>query len=191
MKTKAVLVAAAAVALMAAAAVRTGTVRRAAYLPNVVVETQDGNRVRFYDDLVRNKIVLINFMFTRCPNQCPLTTANLVEVADRLGDRLGREVRIISLTLDPAGDTPDVLRAYARRYGTKPGWYFVTGRPRDLEAIRRRLGDRDTSVDLNSHTGLLVYGDDATGQWAAMPALAQPNAIVRNVRPLFERHRGN
>lgn len=178
-------------ATAAAATIRPPARRAPAPLPNVVVETQDGRRVRFYDDLVRDRVVLINFMFTRCTNQCPLTTANLEQVADRLGERLGRDVRIISVTLDPEGDTPDVLRAYARQHGDRRGWYFVTGRPEDLTAIRRRLGDRDDTVDLGRHTGTLVYGDAATGQWAAMPALAQPQAIVRNVRPLIDRNRGD
>ena len=176
--------------LVLAAAAATGGTHAAlanTYLPNVVVQTQDGARVRFYEDLIKDKVVLINFMFTSCTNQCPRTTANLVKVAEQLGDRLGRDVRMISVTLDPATDTPAVLRNYSHRYGTKPGWYFVTGRQKDIDAIRTRLGMRDDTTDLMQHTGMLVYGNDATGQWAATPALAQPRAIVRSVMPLLQR----
>src|SRR5437763_6437786 len=176
--------------LMLAAAAATGGTHAAlanTSLPNVVVQTQDGARVRFSEDLIRDKVVLINFMFTSCTNQCPRTTANLVKVEEQLGDRLGRDVRMISVTLDPATDTPAVLRDYARRYGTKPGWYFVTGRQKDIDAIRQRLGMREDTNDLMQHTGMLVYGNDATRQWAATPAFAQPRAIVRSVMLLMHR----
>jgi len=187
-RTKDAWVAAASLVLAAAAA--TGGTHAAlanTYLPNVVVRTQDGARVRFYEDLIKDKVVLINFMFTSCPNQCPRTTANLAKVAEQLGDRLGRDVRLISVTLDPATDTPDVLKDYSHRYGTKPGWYFVTGRQKDIDAIRRRLGVREDTNDLMQHTGMLIYGNDAREKWAAMPALAQPKAIVRSVMPLIQR----
>ena len=176
--------------LVLAAAAATGGTHAAlanTYLPNVVVQTQDGARVRFYEDLIKDKVVLINFMFTSCTNQCPRTTANLVKVAEQFGDRLGRDVRMISITLDPATDTPAVLSDYSRRYGTKSGWYFVTGRQKDIDVIRHRLGMREDTTDLMQHTGMLIYGNDAAGQWAATPALAQPKAIVRSVMPLIPR----
>src|SRR5213593_551358 len=86
------------------------------YFPNVVFRTQDGARVRFYDDLIKGKVVLINFFFTSCTSICPRTTDNLAKVEEALGDRLGRDVRMISITVDPTTDTPDVLRKYALRY---------------------------------------------------------------------------
>jgi protein SCO1/2 len=161
-----------------------GRLRTATGFPNVVLHTQDGTRVRFYDDLIKGKVVLINFMFTTCTSQCPLTTANLVKVEEQLGDRLGREVLMISVTVDPATDTPDVLKKYSRRYGTRPGWYFLTGKQKDVDLIRRRLGGFDDGADKTQHTGVLVYGNDATGQWAATPALGQAKTIVRSVMRL-------
>lgn len=157
------------------------------YIPNVVVQTQEGTRVRFYDDLVKGKVVLINFMFTTCTSQCPLTTANLVKVEEMLGERLGRDVQMISITVDAATDTADVLKKYSRRFGTKPGWYFVTGRQKDVDLIRQRLGVLEDGVDKTRHTGILVYGNEKTGQWAATPAMAQPTAIVRSVLRLVSR----
>jgi protein SCO1 len=151
---------------------------------NVRVQTQDGNRVRFYDDLVKGQVVLINFMFTTCTSECPRTTANLVKVQDVLGDRLGRDVRMISVTVDAATDTPSALKKYSARYGTKPGWYFVTGRQRDVDLIRQRLGVLDGTTNKAQHTGMLVYGNEESGQWAATPAMAQPNAIARSVMRL-------
>ena len=88
--------------------------RTAADFPNVILQTQEGTRVRFYDDLIKGKVVLVNFMFTSCTSQCPLATANLVKVEEALGERLGRDVVMISVTVDPATDTPDVLKKYSR-----------------------------------------------------------------------------
>lgn len=158
----------------------------AGHFPNVVLWTHEGTRVRFYDDLIKGRVVMINFMFTSCRSQCPLTTPNLVKVEEALGDHLGRNVRMISITVDPATDTPEVLKQFSVRYGTKPGWYFVTGKQRDVDLIRRRLGVLDDAVDKTQHTGLLVYGNESTGQWAATPAMAQPKAIVRSVMRLVD-----
>ena len=160
-------------------------------LPNVIVQTQDGKRVRFYDDLIKGKVVLINFMFTSCTTQCPLTTANLVKVEEALGEDLGRDVAMISITVDPAVDTPAVLKRYSQRYHTKAGWYFVTGSGKDIDLIRRRLGGLDNTGDKTQHTGIVIYGNETTGQWAATPAMAQPKAIVRSVMRLVHRQSSN
>jgi len=154
---------------------------QAQHFPNVALRTQDGTSVHFYDDLVKGKVVLINFMFTTCTSICPRTTANLVKVEEILGEHLGRDVRIISVSVDPATDTPEVLRKYAASHGTKPGWYFVTGKQTDIDLIRRKLGAYDDDGDKTQHSGVLIYGNEATGQWAATPALADPNTIARSV----------
>jgi protein SCO1/2 len=149
------------------------------------VTTHDGTRVRFYEDLVKGKVVLINFMFTTCTSVCPRATDNLSKVASGLGDRLERDVRIISVTVDPQRDTPRVLKHYAARHGTGAGWYFVTGPRKDIDLIRRRLGvssDGDAKAD---HTGMVVYGNDRTGQWAATPVMARPKAILLGVTGLL------
>ena len=158
-----------------------------AYFPNVVLQTQDGARVHFFDDLVKGKVVVINFMFTSCKTFCSRATANLVKVEEALGDHLGRDVRMISLTVDPAIDTPEVLKKYSVRYGTKPGWYFVTGSQKDIDAIRKRLGAFGDGGDKEAHTGMLVYGNERFGQWESMPALARPKTIVTSIVALLAR----
>jgi protein SCO1/2 len=176
-------------ALVLALLAVTADVRAAAPLesfPNVELRTQDGTRVRFYDDLIKGKVVLINFFFTTCTSICPRTTANLVKVEDALGERLGRDVVMISITVDPDTDTPAVLGKYALRYRTKPGWSFVTGSLKDIDLIRRRLGVNRDGGDKSQHTGLLIYGNEATGQWAATPAMADPREIVRSVSRLVK-----
>jgi protein SCO1/2 len=150
-------------------------------VPNVTLRTQDDIQVRFYDDLIGNHVVMINFFFTSCTTVCPRTIQNLVKVQDILADRLGRDVRIISITVDPDNDTPSVLKKYATEHRARPGWYFVTGKGADIDFLRRRLGVTGKFGNKTKHAGILVYGNGATDQWAATPALAEPAAIVRSV----------
>jgi protein SCO1/2 len=156
----------------------------AGYFPNVVLRTHEGKRVRFYEDLIKGRVVSMNFMFTSCSTFCPRATANLLKVQSRLGSRLGRDVFMLSITLDPETDTPQVLKEYAAAHQAKPGWYFLTGDKRDIDLIRRRLGVFDDDPDMTQHTGLLTYGNDATGSWAAMPMIAKPAVIARALTTL-------
>jgi protein SCO1 len=154
--------------------------------PNSLLLDQDSRPVRFYDDLVRgDHVVAISFVFAQCADICPSTIANLAKVQPLLGDRLGREVRFASISIDPARDTPTILKAYAARFGARPGWRFLTGRRRDIELIRRRLGvfDRDPvkDQDKTQHTGMLVYGNEARGRWSRVSALADPQRIFDGV----------
>lgn len=168
--------------------------RMEGFFPNTVLTTHENRAVRFYEDLVKGKVVLINFMFTDCRAICPVTTAKLVKVQKALGNRVARDVFLYSITLDPEHDTPEVLRRYAERLGAGPGWPFLTGRKEDVEALRRRLGfyDPDPTVDADmmQHAGLVLYGNEPKGRWATVTALAEPAAIVRAVRRVMGPGRG-
>src|SRR5712664_1293479 len=94
----------------------------AEYFPNVPLTTQDGTVVHFYDDLLKGNAVVINLIYTRCSASCPLETAKLVQVQRLLGDRVGRDVFLYSISIDPKHDTPEVLKAYAERFHLGPGW---------------------------------------------------------------------
>jgi protein SCO1/2 len=158
----------------------------ASELPNVSLVNQDGQSLRFYDDLVRGKhTVAINFIYAQCADICPGTTANLTRVQDLLGERLGRDVRMASISIDPKRDTPAVLKGYAANFKARSGWQFLTGKPRDIERLRRALGvfDRDPELDrdITQHTGLVVYGNDARGRWSKVSAFADPERIVENL----------
>jgi protein SCO1/2 len=155
--------------------------------PNVPLLTQDGTRVLFYDDLIKGRVVLINFFYTSCTSICPRTTANLVKVEEALGERFGRDVRMISITVDPNNDTPNVLNAYARRFATKPGWYFVTGRRQDIDLLKSRFAVDRYGTDKSDHTGILVFGNEATQQWASTPAMGDPESIARSVTRLVRK----
>jgi len=151
--------------------------RLAKHFQNVLLRTQDNRDVRFYDDLVKGKVVLINFMFTTCTSLCPRSTANLVKVQEALGDHAGRDMFLVSISVDPDHDTPAVLKRYAEQYHTRPGWTFVTGKREDVDLIRRGLGVRDND-DLSQHTGMLIYGNEAFGRWASTPVMQSPATLA-------------
>ncbi len=141
--------------------------------------------MRFYQDLVKGKVVLINFMYATCTNSCPTFTANLVRVQRLFGDRVGRDVFMYSISLDPEHDSPQVLRDYAKNYSVQPGWTFLTGSLADITTLRRRLGLRDldpvVDADKTQHIGVVLYGNERFDRWAACPALSEPREIVKYI----------
>lgn len=155
------------------------------HLPNVELIAHDGRRVRFYDDLVKDKKVIINFMYANCQGICVPVTTNLVRVQKLLGDRVGRDIFIYSVTLKPAEDKPDDLRHYAEHHGVGPGWLFLTGAPADVEHLRRALGftyaDPAEDADTSNHIGMLRYGVEAVTRWGAVPGMGNPQHIVRSI----------
>lgn len=150
-------------------------------MPNVPVVTDRGEKLRFYDDVLKGRVVIVSFVYTRCAGRCPLTMATLARVQELLGDRLGRDVFMVSVSLDPENDTPRALRKYAAAHRARRGWAFLTGRPKDLDRIRRALGfyDRDPAVDADrsKHSSLVAIGDGRTGRWAVAPGIERPERI--------------
>src|SRR5262245_56003459 len=132
------------------------------YFPNLPVVTHEGKTLHFYDDLLKGKIVVINFIYTSCQDICPVATARLAQVEDKLGEKVGRDIFFISMTVDPEHDTPERLNAYAKAFSAGPGWTFVTGKPEDIRAINYKLGERSKS--LSEHRNAIVLGYEPTGQ---------------------------
>lgn len=155
------------------------------YFPNVVLTTHEGKKVRFYDDLLKDKIVMINMMYAECDGVCPGITANLARVQKALGSRVGKDIFMYSITLKPEQDTPRALKAYAKMHGVKPGWFFLTGDPKDIETLRRKLGftnpDPKLDADKSQHVGMVRYGNERLQRWAACPGLANASWIVDSV----------
>lgn len=149
-------------------------------LPNVLLRTQEGKKVRFYDDLVKGKTVLINFMYTACKDDCPLTMATLAQVQQGLGARSGRNVFMYSITVDPEHDTPEVLGRYAKRFGVKPGWLLLTGTSAEVARLRRGLGDDPTLEAARSdHLNLIRMGVEPLARWSGCPTWTRPETILR------------
>ena len=157
----------------------------ASRFPDVMLTTHEGRDVRFYQDLMRGKVVLINFMHSNCTDSCPAFTANLARVQRLFGDRVGRDVFMYSISLDPERDSPQVLRDYAETYSVQPGWTFLTGSASDITTLRHRLGLRDQSPAIDSdkvqHIGVMLYGNERLDRWAACPVLSDPREIVKCV----------
>jgi protein SCO1 len=153
------------------------------YFPNVTLTTADGTTVRFYDDLIKGKLVAINLIYTTCTYACPLETARLAQVQKVLGDRMGRDVFFYSITIDPEHDTPAVLKTYAEKFHAGPGWLFLTGSQADIALISRKLGlyaPRDPS-DPDGHLPALLVGNEVTGQWMRNSGLDNPRFLARTI----------
>ena len=153
--------------------------------PNTLLLTQEGKPVRFYDDLVKGKAVLVNFIYTSCQKSCSPTTANLALVHGLLGDRVGRDLFMLSISLDPTVDRPKELKDYAARFGQFKGWYFLTGNEAEIDDLRRKLGlyDLDPAIDADKtqHAGIVVVGSDTTNRWSSLPALMDPRQLAQTV----------
>ena len=159
-------------------------------IPDVEVLDQTGRRHRFYSDLVRDRVVLVNFFFTGCAETCPLVTQNLREVQDLLGERMGRDIFMYSISLQPELETPAILQDYADQWEVRPGWRFLTGRPQDIERLRRATGFASSDPEYDrvkdNHTGMLRYGNDRLDRWAGTASLGRPAWIVKAVTALAD-----
>jgi protein SCO1/2 len=155
------------------------------YFPNVALRTQDDKPVRFYDDLVKDRAVTINFFYAQCDEICPLVTANLAKVQRLLGERVGRDIFMYSISLRPEQDTPAALKHYAQMHGAQPGWTFLTGAKADVELLRRSLGFTNpvasVDQDVTQHIGNVRYGNEPLMLWAACPGQARPEWIVESM----------
>lgn len=163
---------------------------RADYFPNFTLTTHEDRRVKFYDDLLADKIVMVNFMYTTCEKTCPISTMNLKQVHKALGDKVGKDVHMLSFTIKPEQDTPEKLAQYVAEHKIGKGWTFLTGEPAEIEILRRKLGffDPDPAQDVQkgTHIGILRIGNEKLDRWAATPILQSPQAILGcldSVRP--------
>ena len=159
---------------------------RKRYFPNVVLQTQDGRHVRFYDDLVKDRIVTINFFFSHCDEVCPLVTANLVKVQKLLGNLVGREIFMNSITLKPEEDDPATIKKYMGTFNARPeGWTFLTGKPNDIEFLRKSLGftypEPAIDKDKTQHIGNVRYGNEPLMLWGACPGMAHAPFIAESI----------
>lgn len=154
--------------------------RRRSRFPNVPLHTHENQEVRFYDDLLKDKTVLINFMYTECQGGCPLTTANLVQVQQALGERVGRDIFMYSISVDPEHDTPAKLRMYATRFGVQPGWLFLTGAKANIARLRASFGDNPSlEASQSNHLSVIRLGIEPLERWAGCPTWSTPKTIIR------------
>ena len=146
------------------------------YFGDVKLVNQDGREMRLYSDLLKDRTVIIDVMFTACTGACPVMTVAFAKLQDHLGDRLGKDVYLVSITVDPVNDTPARLKEFAARFHARPGWYFLTGSKENVDAALRKLGQ---SVETReSHQNLFLIGNDRTGLWKKAFGLARPEDLI-------------
>ena len=155
------------------------------HLPNVPLLTHEGKQVMFYDDLIKNKTVSLNFFFAQCDEICPRVMANLAKVQKLLGDDVGTKIFMYSFTLKPEEDDPEAIRRYRQMFNAKPGWTFLTGKPEDMEKIRRGIGfsypDPAIDKDKTQHIGNVRYGNEPLMLWGACPGMAHARFVAESI----------
>ena len=150
----------------------------ASYFPNVPLTTHEGKQVLFFDDLIEDKTVVINFIYTSCPDTCPLETAQLTRVQEILGNRLGTDIFFYSITIDPDNDTVEALRSYREKFGA--GWMFLTGKKQDIVMLRRKMGlyIEDIQGGTNNHNVNMIIGNQASGRWMKRSPFENPYVLA-------------
>ncbi|PZN31684.1 MAG: SCO family protein [Proteobacteria bacterium] len=161
------------------------TPRGAQRIPNVVMRTHENRVVRFYDDLIKDRQVLINMMYATCEGYCPVITMRLVEIHEALHARMGRDLFMYSITLKPEQDDPAALKEFARMHGALlPGWTFLTGDAYDIDTLRYELFRHDhikIDADLDAHAGQMRIINDATNRWLHVAPMASKMTVLQHI----------
>jgi protein SCO1/2 len=161
-------------------------VMRKRYFPNVPLVTHEGKHVRFYDDLLKGKLVVINLMYADCTTSCPMITANLLKAQKILQEQVRQDIFFYSLTVKPHEDTPQKLKEYAAMHHVGRNWLFLTGNPSDLELLRNKLGYVDPNPEKDRkdralHSGMVRYGNEPLSQWSSIQGSADPAWIAEEI----------
>src|SRR6185369_5904890 len=153
-------------------------------IPDVEVLDQNGNALHFYSDLIKGKTVAINFIFTNCTTICPPLAATFARVQKDLGDKTGRVVHFISISVDPLTDTPERLKAWGAKFKAGDGWTFVTGEKQEVDKLLNALG---ASVSRREdHSPTVIVGNDLKGVWTRTYGLARSTQIVGLIMNVIE-----
>jgi protein SCO1 len=158
---------------------------RQRYFPNLLLTAHDRRKLKFYDDLVKDKIVIFNMFYAKCDGICSPITRNLVRLQKILGDRVGKDIFMYSFTLKPKEDTVMALKHYVHMHNVKPGWLFLTGSVDDMETLRRKLGyvdpDPEVDKDKSNHIGVIKYGNEPLERWGGCPGMQSPEWIAETL----------
>jgi cytochrome oxidase Cu insertion factor (SCO1/SenC/PrrC family)/mono/diheme cytochrome c family protein len=156
--------------------------RGADYFTNLPLVTSTGEEVQFFDDVLADRIVVVNFFYTSCTDLCSLSTARLAQVYDWLGERMGRDIFFVSITLDPEHDTPEKLATFAEGFNVTKGWTFLTGSRENIDIIRSKLGERARA--LNLHRSDMVIGNARTGVWRRSSVMGSLTIALESILEL-------
>ena len=161
------------------------------YFANVPLTTHEGKVVRFYDDLLKGKSVVINLIYTSCTYSCPIESAKMAELQRILGDRVGKDIFLYSISIDPTNDTPKKLKAYATQFKAKRGWLFLTGKKEDIKLISKQLGlsSLGDTATADGHMPSLMIGNEPTNQWMRNSAVDNPRFLATTIVNFFDGYR--
>jgi protein SCO1/2 len=154
------------------------------YFSDLPLLTHDGREVRFFSDLLQDHVVLISSFYTHCKGVSPRQNQVLLRLQEMLGESLGREVFILSITVDPERDTVETLKEYVKEIDPHPGWIFLTGKSENIDWVNHRLGQY--LEDLEDHKGIYLAGNVGTTLWMKVPAHGQPIDLYRAIQRLLE-----
>ena len=153
------------------------------YFSDVELIDQDGQKVRFYSDVLKDKVVVINTFFTTCTSVCPPLNRNLEKIQAALGDRLGTAAFLVSISVDPETDTPPRLKEYSRRFHARPGWVFLTGKKENVNWALYKLGQYVEAKD--DHSTIFIIGNEPKGLWKKALGLAKADELMKIVEDVI------
>ena len=155
------------------------------YFSNVELVDQNGRSLRFYDEVLKDNIVVISFIFTNCQSACPLMTRNLTMIRDMLREDERRAIQFISISIDPLRDTPAAMKEFAQKHDAdNGGWLWLTGQPDDVNFVTQRLGSY--TDDPEAHTTTLLAANVRSAHWTKIPPNVPPNGVAARLRLLVE-----
>ncbi len=153
------------------------------YFSDVELIDQDGQKVRFYSDVLKNKVVIVNAFFTTCTSICPPMNRNFEKIQEALGDRLGKDAFLVSISVDPETDTPTRLKEYSRRFHARPGWMFLTGKKENVDWALYKLGQYVEHKD--DHTNIFIIGNEPKGLWKKAFGMAKADELIKIVEDVI------
>lgn len=154
------------------------------WFTDVELINQDGERLRFYSDVLKGRTVVVNAFFTTCTSVCPPMNRSMEKIQEALADRVGKDVFLVSLTVDPAIDTPPRLKEYAAKFHAGKGWTFLTGKKENLDWALYKLGQY--VEDKEAHKTVIIVGNEATGLWKKALGMAKAEELIAIVKSVAD-----
>jgi protein SCO1/2 len=146
------------------------------YFKDIVLTDQNGHRVRLYEDVIKDRTIVMNSFFATCKGACPIMTGTYTALQERFAEHLGKDLMFVSITVDPANDTPPKLAEYARKAKARPGWLLLTGSKEEVAHALKKIGQSSETPE--AHMNIMIVGNDKTGLWKKALALAKPDEIA-------------
>lgn len=146
-------------------------------IPDITVIDQEGKQQLFYTDLVKDRTVAINFIYTTCNTVCPVLTEIFRHTHEILNKEENQHVRLISVSVDPFNDTAQKLKGFAAKLNAKKDWVFVAAEKSDLDRLLKALGTFSTKRD--DHSSMVLIGNDRHDRWIRSYGIVPATELVQ------------